>query len=61
MFPVLLAIARKMPIVGDIITAVEGKSEDRDEGPGRKGRYGPGPAPAYDRSSGGRSRYQPDF
>ena len=59
MFPVLLAIARKMPIIGDIITAVEGKSEGNDADSARKGRHGPATQPPN--RGTGRTRYQPDF
>ena len=56
----LLAIARKMPIIGDIITAVEGKADEDKSYP--RPTHAPGGRPAGpNRGGSNRSRYNPEF
>lgn len=57
MFPLLIALGRRLPILGDIIAAFEGKVDPRKGGNREK------PMPAR-RDRGGRppqKRYEPEF
>jgi len=54
MFPMLLAIGKNIPVVGDVISSFDGSS--RDSGGNSKNRYG-----GRGRGAGSGSRYAPDF
>ena len=58
MFPLLLALGRRLPIIGDIIVAFEGKPE------GKKGVEREKPRPVRREAAGGQKtpkRYNPEF
>ena len=61
MFPLLLALGRRLPILGDIIVAFEGKSQGKKgvekEKPRPVRREGPGNV----RSRPPQKRYNPEF
>jgi hypothetical protein len=55
MFPMLLAVGRNIPIVGDIIQSFEGKKEKKG-----RARYAPKAQGGYD-NRGYSEQYDPDF
>ena len=64
MFPLLLALGRRLPILGDIIIAFEGKPDAKRGAERGAEREKPRPAPRpMRREGGGRppKRYNPDF
>jgi hypothetical protein len=54
MFPLLIALGRRLPIIGDIIAAFEGKPDSRKGSNGDKSRRDRGERPPQ-------KRYNPEF